>query len=146
MASGVEARRIENVAIARRTERPMIGAVNATGWAKGPAPALEPTVSRTAMNEAAPTFSPQKITWSAQGQMRRALTALRMTAKRTFDRRPTKYVWLRAVNSPGPGPFDGSLPAEMNCWVNTIVRTSARIRNGIAIAACRMPLAWPHGA
>ena len=52
MVAGEAARRMEYVTMASRTERPMIGAVKATGWANADEPALVPTKIRTAMNEA----------------------------------------------------------------------------------------------
>src|SRR5207245_10859686 len=91
----------------------MIGAVNATGCENELAPALEPTVSSTAMNEAAPMLRPQKMTWSAHGQTRCELAALpRTAANSTLVSSPTKYVWLSAVKSPGPGPRDGAPRSE----------------------------------
>jgi len=70
----------------------MIGATNETGCVKGFAPSPEPTVSSTAMKAAAPRLRPQKITWSAHGQMRgRSAVVMRIAPNRTFVITPMKY-------------------------------------------------------
>ena len=59
--------------------RPMIGATKATGCVKAGFPSPDPTMSSTAMNAAAPTLRPQKMTSSAHGHTRaRSGTLLRV--------------------------------------------------------------------